>query len=84
MDGREGHPDRRHQGRRADAWYDTGRNEPTRDAQGSTLTVETDRCVIRLTASERADVTRADLEALVADMAIGDCADLDTWIAPLS
>jgi hypothetical protein len=66
------------------AWYDTGRNPLSRGSTGSTLVVETDHCVIRLTAADRAEVTRADLDAMVADMAIGDCADLDTWIAPLS
>jgi hypothetical protein len=67
-----------------DAWYDTGRNPLSRGSTGGVLVVETDHCVIRLTAADRDQVSRADLEAMVADMAIGDCADLDTWIAPLS
>jgi hypothetical protein len=67
-----------------DAWYDTGRNPLSRDSTGSTLVVQTDHCVIRLTAANRAEVTRAELGAMVSDMAIGDCADLDTWIPPLN
>ena len=67
-----------------DAWYDTGHTQLSQGSAGSTLVVETDRCVIRLTTADRAKITRAALVAVVADMAIGDCADLDTWIAPLS
>ncbi len=66
------------------AWYDTGRNPLSRGSAGSTLVVETDHCVIRVTAADRGEVSRADLDALVKGMAIGDCADTDTWIAPLS
>jgi hypothetical protein len=67
-----------------DAWYGTGRNPLSRGSDGSTLVVETEHCVVRLTAADRGEVSRADLDAIVEDMAIGDCADTDTWIAPLS
>lgn len=66
------------------AWYDTGRNPLSRGTTGSVLVVETDQCVIRLTAADRGQVSRRDLDQMVAGLAIGDCADTDTWIAPLS
>jgi hypothetical protein len=68
---------------RYDGWYVTGRNPLSRGATGGTLIVETETCVVRLSAADRDKVTRDDLVKVVADMAIGDCGDPDTWIAPL-
>lgn len=67
-----------------DGWFTTGRNPLSRGATGGTLIVETATCVVRLSAADRDKVTRDDLVKVVADMAIGDCGDPDTWIAPLS
>jgi hypothetical protein len=52
------------------AWY----------APGKRLTVEADRCVVTVESA----LPRADLDNLVKDMTIGDCADPDSWIPPLS
>lgn len=65
-------------------WYTTGRNPLSRGATGGTLIVETATCVVRLSAADRNKITRDDLELIVRGMAIGDCGDPDTWIAPLS
>lgn len=65
-------------------WYATGDNPISPDGAGSALVVETGACVLRLHTADRAVTGPADLERLVADMTVGDCADPDTWIAPLS
>jgi hypothetical protein len=52
------------------AWY-----EP-----GNRLTVEADRCIVTVESA----LPRADLDALVQSMTIGDCADPESWIPPLS
>ncbi|WP_148308117.1 hypothetical protein [Actinoplanes friuliensis] len=52
------------------AWYE----------QGKRLTVEAERCVVTIESA----LTRAELEKLVDRMTIGDCADPESWIPPLS
>ncbi|MFI7544244.1 hypothetical protein [Actinoplanes sp. NPDC049599] len=52
------------------AWY-----EP-----GTRLIVEAERCVVTV----RSALPRADLTGLVENLTIGDCADPDSWIPPLS
>lgn len=53
-----------------DAWYDAGKR----------LTVEAERCVVTIETA----LPRAELDRLVEQMTIGDCADPDSWIPPLS
>ncbi|MEU7908221.1 hypothetical protein [Actinoplanes sp. NPDC049118] len=53
-----------------EAWYDEGRR----------LTVQAERCVVTIEAT----LPRAELDRLVEQMTIGDCADPDSWIPPLS
>ncbi|MET8153031.1 hypothetical protein ACIBSW_30835 [Actinoplanes sp. NPDC049668] len=52
------------------AWYEEGRR----------LTVQAERCVVTIEAA----LPRAELDRLVERMTIGDCADPDSWIPPLS
>jgi hypothetical protein len=52
------------------AWYEPGKR----------LTVEADRCVVTVESA----LPRTDLDNLIKDMTIGDCADPDSWIPPLS
>jgi hypothetical protein len=52
------------------AWY-----EPS-----GRLTVETEHCVVTV----ESHLPRADVDALIGDLVIGDCADPESWIPPLS
>lgn len=52
------------------AWY----------SPGTRLTVEAERCVITVESAR----PRAELDALLANLTIGDCADPESWIPPLS
>ncbi|RSM60007.1 hypothetical protein DMB66_26030 [Actinoplanes sp. ATCC 53533] len=51
------------------AWY----------SPGARLTVEAERCVVTVESAR----PRADLEALIESLTIGDCADPESWIPPL-
>jgi hypothetical protein len=53
-----------------DAWYE----------RGTRLTVQAERCVVTIESA----LPRAELDPLVEQMTIGDCADPDSWIPPLS
>jgi hypothetical protein len=65
------------------AWYTEGRNMLSPQGNGSTLTVDTGRCVVRLRTADRSAVTRAELTRTVEELTIGDCREPDTWITPL-
>jgi hypothetical protein len=52
------------------AWYEPGKR----------LTVEAERCVVTVESA----LPRADLDRLVENLTIGDCADPESWIPPLS
>lgn len=52
------------------AWY----------SPGARLTVEAERCVVTVESAR----PRADLEALIENLTVGDCADPESWIPPLS
>jgi hypothetical protein len=52
------------------AWYEPGKR----------LTVEAERCVVTVESA----LPRAELTGLVEQLTIGDCADPDSWIPPLS
>ncbi|HET6532299.1 MAG TPA: hypothetical protein VFH03_17070 [Actinoplanes sp.] len=65
------------------AWYAEGRNMLSPEGNGSALTVDTGRCVIRLRTADRTAISRAELDRTLAEMTIGDCGDPNTWITPL-
>ncbi len=46
---------------------------------GARLTVEAERCVVTVESA----LPRADLDALIENLTIGDCADPESWIPPL-
>lgn len=52
------------------AWYEPGKR----------LTVEAERCIVTVESA----LPRADLDRLVENLTIGDCADPESWIPPLS
>jgi len=52
------------------AWY----------SPGARLTVEAERCVITVESAR----PRAELDTLIENLTIGDCADPESWIPPLS
>jgi hypothetical protein len=52
------------------AWYEPGKR----------LTVESERCIVTV----ESHLPRADLNTLIEQLTIGDCADPDSWIPPLS
>jgi hypothetical protein len=66
------------------AWYVTGTNPLSAPGAGGRLVVETEHCVLSLLTADRQKTGRDDLERIVQGMAIGDCGDPNTWIAPLS
>jgi hypothetical protein len=65
------------------AWYAEGRNMLSPQGNGSTLTVDTGPCVVKLRTADRSAVTRAELARTVEELTIGDCREPDTWITPL-
>jgi len=52
------------------AWY----------SPGARLTVEAERCIVTVESAR----PRAELDALIENLTIGDCADPESWIPPLS